>query len=114
MHNQGVLAEDDWHLIAWSNALTYSPIFSENIVDKFSQISSETFLIIGTRDRTGPGRGWLKKGVNRKLGDDQNLGKQAQVMIKGSSLIELEGLGHMPQYEDYDAFHAAFTQVIDE
>ncbi len=110
----GMLAGKDWKIVAWNNALTYGPIFSENIVDRFSQIQSETFLIIGTRDKTGPGRGWLKEGVTRKLGEYKTLGKSAKNMIKGSMLIELDGLGHMPQYENYNVFIKAFYKAIDE
>jgi pimeloyl-ACP methyl ester carboxylesterase len=110
---KGLLAGDDWERVAWNNALTYGPIFSENIVDRFSQVTSETFLIIGTRDKTGPGRAWLKEGVTRKLGEYDKLGKNAHKMIKGSTLIELEGLGHMPQYEDYTAFKKAFDQALE-
>lgn len=111
---KGMLAGEDWKIVAWNNALTYGPIFSENIVDRFSQIKSETFLIIGTRDKTGPGRGWLKEGVTRKLGEYKELGKSTKNMIKGSMLIELDGLGHMPQYEDYNVFIKAFYRAIDE
>lgn len=111
---KGMLAGKDWPLIAWNNALTYGPIFSENIVDKFPKIKNKTYLIIGTRDTTGPGRAWLKAGVTRKLGDYETLGKQAQRMIKGSTLIELAGLGHMPQYEDYEVFIKAFNQAIND
>lgn len=109
---KGLLAGDDWKTVAWNNALTYGPIFSENIVDRFSQIKNETYLIIGTRDKTGPGKAWLKSGVTRTLGDYQSLGKNAQRQIKGSTLIELDGLGHMPQYEDYNAFIHAFNTVL--
>ena len=111
---KGMLAGEDWKIVAWNNALTYGPIFSENIVDRFSQIQNSTFLIIGTRDKTGPGRGWLKEGVTRKLGEFNLLGKNAKKMIKDATLIELPGLGHMPQYENYDAFIKAFNQAIDE
>ena len=109
---KGMLAGEDWKIVAWNNALTYGPIFSENIVARFSQIKSETFLIIGTRDKTGPGRAWLKEGVTRKLGDYKNLGKSTKNMIKSSTLIELDGLGHMPQYENYDVFIKAFYEAI--
>ncbi len=109
-----MLAGEDWEIVAWNNALTYGPIFSENIVDRFSQIKSETFLIIGTRDKTGPGRGRFKEGVTRKLGEYKTLGESTKNMIKGSTLIELDGLGHMPQYENYDVFIKAFYQAIDE
>ncbi|WP_240778416.1 alpha/beta fold hydrolase [Shewanella polaris] len=111
---KGMLAGDDWKIVAWNNALTYGPIFSENIVDRFSQINNETVLIIGTRDKTGPGRGWLKEGVTRQLGEYQKLGVNAHNLIKGSVLIELPGLGHMPQFEDYDAFIKAFHQALDK
>jgi len=111
---KGMLAGDDWKIIAWNNALTYGPIFCEDVVDRFSQIKSETFLIIGTRDKTGPGRGWLKKGVTRKLGEYNKLGKSAHEMIQGSTLFELPGLGHMPQFEDYDAFKKAFDKALDK
>ena len=110
---KGMLAGEDWEIVAWNNALTYGPIFSENIVARFSQIQNKTFLIIGTRDKTGPGRGWLKEGVTRKLGEYNLLGKETNNLIKDSTLIELPGLGHMPQYENYDAFIKAFHQAID-
>jgi len=109
---KGMLAGDDWETVAWNNALTYGPIFSENVVDRMLQITNKTVLIIGTRDKTGPGRGWLKPGVNRTLGDYQKLGKKAQKLIPGSILIELEGLGHMPHFEDYQAFVKAFDQAL--
>jgi len=111
---KGMLAGKDWDVIAWNNALTYGPIFSESIVDRFSQIENKTFLIIGTRDKTGPGRGWLKEGVTKTLGQYKELGKRAQSLIKGSTLIELEGLGHMPHYEDFDVFIKAFDRAINE
>jgi hypothetical protein len=41
-------------------------MFTENIVGRLPQIKSKTFLIIGTRDKTGPGRAWLKEGCTRK------------------------------------------------
>ncbi|GAA6185986.1 alpha/beta hydrolase [Aliiglaciecola sp. NS0011-25] len=110
----GMLAGDDWQIVAWNNALTYGPIFSENIVAKFPQIQNKTFLIIGTRDKTGPGRGWLKSGVTRKLGEYTKLGKQAHSIIKDSVLFELEGLGHMPHFEDYPAFIEAFHKALEQ
>ena len=44
---KGMIAGKDWEVVAWNNALTYGPVFSENIEDRLSQINSETFLIIG-------------------------------------------------------------------
>ncbi|OUR95812.1 alpha/beta hydrolase [Halobacteriovorax marinus] len=109
---KGWLNGKEWKQVAWNNALTYSPIFSEDIVTKFPKLKNETYLIIGTRDRTGPGRKWKKDGVTYKLGQYQNLGKAAHSKIKNSKLFELEGLGHMPQFEDYKRFSKVFYSIL--
>lgn len=108
----GQMQGPDWERVAWNNALTYGPIFSEDITSKFSKIKTPTFLIIGTRDRTGPGRHWKKDGVKHQLGRYDQLGKAAAKAIKNAKLYELPGLGHMPQFEDYEKFLKAFSQVF--
>lgn len=102
----------DWEKVAWNNALTYDMIFSEPVANEFTQLRVPTTLIIGTRDRTGPGRGWKKEGVTYELGQYQILGKLAAAQIPNSTLYELEGLGHMPQIEDFDAFKKVFEKAI--
>jgi len=109
---KGWLNSNDWNIVAWNNALTYGPIFSEDINPLLSKITTPTHLIIGTRDRTGPGRGWKKDGVSYKLGQYQILGLKAQEKIKNSKLYELPGLGHMPQFEDYARFSTAFFSIF--
>lgn len=106
----GQMRGDDWPLVAWNNALTYGPIFSEDITTKFRSIKNPVVLIIGTRDKTGPGRGWKKAGVKRVLGNYNKLGKQAKVMLPNARLFELKGLGHMPQFEDYQRFQKVFLR----
>jgi len=109
---KGWLNSNDWGIVAWNNALTYGPIFSEDITPLLSKITTPTHLIIGTRDRTGPGRGWMKDGADHKLGQYQILGMKAQEKIKNSKLYELPGLGHMPQFEDYAKFSSAFFSIL--
>lgn len=103
----------DWELVAWNNALTYEPIFGDEIVSKIPLLKIKTHLILGTRDRTGPGRGWKKPGVDKKLGLYQNLGNEIKALNpKNIKLIELKGLGHMPQFEDYEAFSKVFYPLF--
>ena len=104
----GQMRSRDWPKVAWNNALTYGPIFSEDITTKFKDIKNPVVLIIGTRDKTGPGRGWKKSGVKRTLGNYRKLGKRAKLMFPKARLYELKGLGHMPQFEDYQRFKSAF------
>lgn len=108
----GQMRGDEWKEVAWNNALTYGPIFNEDITSKFNDIKNEVLLIIGTRDKTGPGRFWKKDGVKRKLGNYKILGKETNKKLQNSKLIELEGLGHMPQFEDYERFKQVFYKNL--
>ena len=109
---KGQLQHADWPRVAWNNALTYGPIFNEPIVDVLGKIQQPTSLIIGSRDRTGPGRAW-KKDPKQELGRYDLLGKQAAATLKKGKLFELEGLGHMPQFEDYARFSAVFYPLFE-
>jgi pimeloyl-ACP methyl ester carboxylesterase len=109
---KGQLSGDEWNIVAWSNALTYGPIFTDDIVSKLPKIKNKTYLIMGTRDKTAPGRKWKKEGVNRKMGRYDILPKEAMRMIKGSQLRELPGLGHMPHFEDYSTFSKVFFKIF--
>lgn len=104
---------EDWPKVAWNNALTYGPIFSEDITRLFPELTQKVVLIIGDRDKTGPGRFWKKeKYKNYKLGVYKKLAKQAHKKIKNSELYLLEGLGHMPQFENYEVFIKSFRKAI--
>ena len=73
-------------------------------------------FIIGTRDTTGPGRGWKQNDAisqNHKLGDYKKLGKAAVERMQNATLYELPGLGHMPQFEDYPRFSKVFFPIFE-
>ena len=112
---KGWLNGPDYDRVAWNAALTYGPIFSNDIVSKFPKIKVPAIILNGTRDRTGPGRGWKKDSTKEvKLGQYQKLGKEVAALIPNSTLIELDGLGHMPFVEDYQAFSNVFYKNFPE
>lgn len=96
--HKGWLNGDDWQRIAWNNALTYDMIFTGSVVDELDELQVPTTLIIGTRDTTGPGRGWKKPGVNYQLGQYDKLGKLTAERIPNAELMEIPGIGHLPQF----------------
>jgi pimeloyl-ACP methyl ester carboxylesterase len=109
----GQLHGPDKDLIAWVNAKTYDMIFTQPVVTEFKDLSVPVSLIIGTRDRTGPGRGWMRSGVEYELGRYDRLGKQAAKTIPNAKLFELPGLGHLPQIEDFARFKKVLTKALD-
>lgn len=94
------------------NARTYDMIFTQPVVTELERLSVPTTLILGTRDRTGPGRGWQHDGETYELGRYDQLGARVVARIPQGTLIELEGLGHLPHVEDFSRFTVALDQAM--
>lgn len=94
----------DYPVVAWNNALTSDMIFTQPVYYEMEDIKVPTLLIIGTRDRTAIGKQNVSEDVRATMGLYQHLGKAAQRKIAGSTLVELENVGHMPHIEVFDRF----------
>jgi pimeloyl-ACP methyl ester carboxylesterase len=102
---------DSWR-IAWDAALTTDMIFSQPVVGDLPRIGVPTRLIIGTRDRTALGRSLASPEVQKTMGDYTTLGKRAQQRIPGAELVELPGVGHVPQVEAFPLFEKALLEFL--
>jgi len=95
----------DYPKVALVNAKTSDMIFTQPVVYEFQNLNVPTLLIIGTRDRTAIGKNNVKDPeVASKMGQYQILGKETQKKIKGSKLVELDNVGHLPHIEVFDQF----------
>jgi pimeloyl-ACP methyl ester carboxylesterase len=108
----GQIQGPDKELMAWVNAQTYDMIFTQPVIAEFKDISVPVRLIVGTRDRTGPGRNWKKPGVDHELGRYDRLGKTAASLIPDAELYELNDLGHLPQIENFERFKNALEKAL--
>jgi len=101
-------------IVARINAQTSDMIFTQPVVYEFSNIHTPTLLIIGTRDRTAIGKDNVKDPAIRKMmGQYQILGKETQNKIKGSKLVELDNVGHLPHIEAFDRFIKPLEEFLD-
>jgi len=98
--------------VAWCSALTYDMIFTQPVVHEFPRIKVPTLLVIGQRDRTALGRAWTPKPAADALGDYPALGKKAAAAIPGARLVELKGVGHLPQVEAFGPYLEALTGFL--
>lgn len=108
----GQMKGPDAAQIAWVNALTYDMIFTQPVITEFQNITVPTTLILGTRDRTGPGRAWKKYDIKRELGRYDRLGKEVQALLPSTTLYTLENTGHLPQIENFETFIQFFDQIL--
>ncbi|MEL0642127.1 alpha/beta hydrolase [Pseudoalteromonas aliena] len=108
----GQIQGPDSDKIAWVNAKTYDMIFTQPVITEFKDLAVPVKLIIGTRDRTGPGRNWKKDGVDYELGRYDKLGKHAATLIPNAQLFELDNLGHLPHIEDFERFKNVLQKAL--
>ncbi|HTN36699.1 MAG TPA: alpha/beta hydrolase [Arachidicoccus sp.] len=94
----------DYPKIAWTSALCYDMIMTQPVCTDFDKLNLPTLLIIGQEDRTAVGKSYALKEVGDKMGDYPKLGKLTHNKIKGSELVELPGIGHLPHVQNFKAF----------
>jgi pimeloyl-ACP methyl ester carboxylesterase len=108
----GVTKHPDYSRTAWCSALTYDMIFTQPVVYEFPLVKVPTLLVIGQRDRTALGRAWAPKEAAATLGDYPALGRRTAAAIPGAKLVEIPGVGHLPQMEAFEAYSKALADFL--
>lgn len=98
--------------IAWVNALTYNMIYEQPVCYEFRNITVPTLLIIGQADRTIVGKARVPKALVNQHGQYPALGRHTQQQIRGSRLVELPGVGHIPHVQSLDAYQKAVLAFL--
>jgi pimeloyl-ACP methyl ester carboxylesterase len=102
----------DYARVAWNTALTTDMVFTQPVLYEFPLIKVPTLLIIGQRDRTAVGKAWAPEQAKLTLGDYPALGRKAAQAIPGARLVEVKGVGHLPQVEAFDAYMKAVLDFL--
>lgn len=110
----GWTVNPDYRIIAWNSALTYDMIFTQPVCYEFDSIKAPTLLIIGQEDKTALGKNLVSEEVKKTLGNYPALGKLTHQKIKGSKLVELDGIGHIPHVEAFDRFIKPLQEFLKE
>lgn len=98
--------------IAQVNAHTYEMIYEQPVLYEFKNIAVPALLIIGQADRTVVGKDLLDDTQKANYGNYPALGKKANQQIKGSQLVALEGIGHIPHVQDFERFSKALFAFL--
>nr|WP_255216781.1 alpha/beta hydrolase [Pseudenhygromyxa sp. WMMC2535] len=102
----------DRERIATVSALHYDMIFTQPVVHEFPDLRVPTLLIIGQRDRTALNKGAASPEVAATLGDYPALGRAAERAIPKATLVEIDGVGHVPQLEAWAPYIQALTSYL--
>lgn len=108
------LKENNYKQTAMVNAITYQMIYEQPIVYNFYDLEVPTLLIIGQADRTVVGKSSLTEEQKKVYGNYPSLGRKTAAKIKGSQLVELPGVGHIPHIQQLDAFRQHLLAFLSE
>ncbi len=99
-------------VVAWHSALTYDMIFTQPVVYEFPQLRVPTLLLFGERDGTAIGKDISPPEVKVRLGDYPKLARRTAAAIPGAKLVLFPELGHAPQMQDPERFHAELLRGL--
>lgn len=89
-------------------------VFTQPVLYEFPDIEMPTLLIIGTRDRSAIGVDSAPEALREKLGRYDRLGKETARAIPNAKLVELDGVGHVPQYEAFNRYMSALLEFLQQ
>ena len=98
--------------MAWNSALIYDMIYTQPVVYEFGGLHMPVLLVIGDKDTTAIGKNFAPATVQATLGNYPVLGKAAAAQMPHSKLVEFPDLGHAPQIQGPEAFHAAVLDFL--
>lgn len=108
----GWIRGPDYERIARVSALTYDMIFTQPVLYEFEDLAVPTLLIVGQRDRTALGTDLVDEEVAETMGRYDRLDERTAARIPKSTLVELEDVGHVPQFEVFDRYIEALETFV--
>ncbi len=100
--------------LAMASALTFDMVYTQPVCHEFHLVQPPTLLVIGQEDRTTLGRGQVSPEVLATLGQYPELGKKTAEAIPNATLVELDGVGHIPHFEVTGRFHEELLEFLAE
>jgi pimeloyl-ACP methyl ester carboxylesterase len=110
----GMFTGPGGEIVSRVQARIFDMAFTQPVVHEFERVRSPTTLMIGQLDRTALGANRAPPDVAKTLGNYPELGREAARRIPNAKLIEFPHLGHAPQIQAPDEFHAALLRTLGE
>jgi len=108
------LKDTNFAQTAMVNAITYQMIYEQPVVYSFDSLRVPTLLIIGQADRTVVGKNNLSDEQKKIYGNYPLLGRKTNAHIKGSKLVEIPGVGHIPHIQVPAIYRQKLLSFLDD
>lgn len=108
----GMYQGDGKAAVAWDQALASDMVYGQPVVYELGKIRAPTLMLIGEKDLTAIGEDAAPPEVQKKVGNYAKLGPAAAAAIPDAKLVMFPDLGHAPQMQAPDRFHAALMKGL--
>ena len=98
--------------VAWNQAQLSDMIYQQPVFHEFENLKMPVLLIIGDHDNTAPGKQLAPPEIRSQLGNYPVLAEAAVKRFKQGKLVRFADLGHSPQIQDPERFHAALLDAL--
>lgn len=96
----------------WNQALISDMIFTQPVLYELGRLAMPVLLVVGALDRAAPFRESAPPAAAASLGNYPELGRIAATRIPHAQLVELAGVGHVPQIEAPERFNQALLHAL--
>ena len=103
--------DPDYPIVAWNSRTDVGHDLHAAGSLRVSTVATRTLLIIGQRDRTAFAGG-ASGNVRATLGNYPVLGRAAARAFQHAKLVEIAGVGHLPQIEAFDRYSQALLGSV--
>lgn len=101
-------------IVAWNSALLYDMIQTQPVFYELDRLAVPVLLMVGDRDTTAIGKDVAPPEIRAGLGNYPVLAREAAARIPHARLVEFPNLGHAPQIQAPERFHAALLDGMRE
>jgi pimeloyl-ACP methyl ester carboxylesterase len=104
----------EWPRWVRSFVSSYYAIWSQPVVHELPLVDKSVLFMVGTRDRTAPGRAFAKPEDRDRMGQVAERARDLAPRMRNARVETFEDVGHLLHLEVTERFHVALLRVLAE
>jgi pimeloyl-ACP methyl ester carboxylesterase len=91
---------------------SYQMIHDQPVVHEYPLVAMPTLFVMGSNDRTAPGKPYAPAELGRRMGENAENAKRIAASMPHAQVVVFEGVGHMPHYEQPERFNRSVVEFL--
>jgi pimeloyl-ACP methyl ester carboxylesterase len=104
----------EWPRWVRSFVSSYYAMWGQPVVHELPLVDKPVLFLVGTRDRTAPGRPFAKPEDRDRMGRIAERAQELAPRMRDARVEVFEGVGHLIHLEAAERFNAVLTQFLDQ